>query len=93
MATLGNLYDILDWTQTNADQDTLQRVDGFSGTDEDFLRRWRCALLEQAIQGEPGPRRDTAIRLLQQAGVWDSIPDALDTLGATGHGNTVAVPG
>ena len=80
-ATIGQLHDALDWQLADDAQARLAATDSFYSADPDFLRRWRCTLLESALYSTVKERKASAIRMLQQAGVWTQVPLTLRKLG------------
>ena len=87
-ATVGQLCDLIDWSKADQGQPpaSLPGQDGEIQPTEDFKRRFRLVLLDEALFGQ-GERRAAARTLLHSAGVWGQVVSLLTLKGRTGRSN------
>lgn len=84
MTTLGELYDALDWSAVSAEHERY-----YSGhtdaqaIDPDFQKRWRCAIIEEALWSEDESRLNASRMLLQKLGIWPQVLRLMATVSET----------
>lgn len=85
MPTLADLVDSLDWSASEAAFQRWQRQQPpdpeRTETPQDFRRRFRIVLVEQALYSDDAEVRADAQRMLQLAGVWTAIKQYLERHG------------